>query len=163
MKKACFECGEPATENHHVVPRSKGGGKTIPLCLDCHNKIHGVKRLNTSYLSILGLARNHFYSYYAFIFWNMVIEEKSLEEIFTLCKTKSNRFNNLLKHIYMFHWEDLYELINKIIQTEKNNHIVYTKDYLEERWQEFKLEFPTPQSIRDFYNLTLDMKLKKIK
>ncbi len=37
----CFECGKPAQTNHHVVPKSKGGTKTIPLCYNCHGKVHG--------------------------------------------------------------------------------------------------------------------------
>ncbi len=38
----CFECG--STENihqHHIVPKSKGGTMTIPLCQSCHSKVHG--------------------------------------------------------------------------------------------------------------------------
>ncbi len=38
----CFECGAPATERHHVVPASLGGTKTIPLCGDCHAKVHSI-------------------------------------------------------------------------------------------------------------------------
>jgi len=41
MKK-CFEC--EVTEDlheHHVVPRSKGGTKTVTLCHQCHMKAHG--------------------------------------------------------------------------------------------------------------------------
>lgn len=41
MKKQCFECG--STENiheHHVVPRCRGGKKTIPICKKCHNLCH---------------------------------------------------------------------------------------------------------------------------
>ena len=38
---ACFECGEPAQHHHHVVPRSLGGTKTVPLCAGCHAKAHG--------------------------------------------------------------------------------------------------------------------------
>lgn len=38
----CFECGNPATENHHVIPKSLGGTKTVPLCSSCHMKIHGL-------------------------------------------------------------------------------------------------------------------------
>ena len=37
----CFECratGE--THDHHVVPRSRGGTRTVPLCLACHAKAH---------------------------------------------------------------------------------------------------------------------------
>lgn len=37
----CFECGSDyMIENHHVVPRSVGGTKTIPLCVICHGKVH---------------------------------------------------------------------------------------------------------------------------
>ena len=36
----CFECGEPAQVNHHVVPTVLGGTQTIPLCDDCHSKVH---------------------------------------------------------------------------------------------------------------------------
>jgi len=41
--KLCFECGKKATYNHHVIPRSLGGKKTIPLCSTCHPKAHGQK------------------------------------------------------------------------------------------------------------------------
>jgi hypothetical protein len=27
-------------QDHHVIPRSKGGTKTVPLCEDCHGKVH---------------------------------------------------------------------------------------------------------------------------
>ena len=40
--KECFECG--ATEDlqeHHVVPKSRGGTKTVTLCYSCHMKAHG--------------------------------------------------------------------------------------------------------------------------
>ena len=38
----CFEC--EATEDlqeHHVVPKSRGGTKTVTLCYECHMKAHG--------------------------------------------------------------------------------------------------------------------------
>lgn len=38
----CFECGAPAVERHHVVPHSLGGTKTVPLCSECHAKVHGI-------------------------------------------------------------------------------------------------------------------------
>lgn len=39
----CFECGSVENlHNHHVVPRSLGGIKTVPLCNYCHGKIHGI-------------------------------------------------------------------------------------------------------------------------
>jgi predicted transcriptional regulator len=38
----CFECGaDENLHNHHVVPYVSGGTKTIPLCGDCHGKVHG--------------------------------------------------------------------------------------------------------------------------
>lgn len=37
---SCFECGSPADVDHHVVPRSRGGKMTVPLCLSCHGKAH---------------------------------------------------------------------------------------------------------------------------
>ncbi len=37
----CFDCGAPAVERHHVVPRSLGGKNTVPLCVECHSKVHG--------------------------------------------------------------------------------------------------------------------------
>jgi hypothetical protein len=39
---ACFECGAPADHHHHVVPRSLGGTKTVPLCGTCHSRAHGL-------------------------------------------------------------------------------------------------------------------------
>jgi hypothetical protein len=36
----CFECNQPAAHDHHVVPKSRGGTKTVPLCLACHGKAH---------------------------------------------------------------------------------------------------------------------------
>jgi len=40
--KECFECGSIEDLNeHHVVPRSRGGTKTITLCYSCHCKAHG--------------------------------------------------------------------------------------------------------------------------
>jgi hypothetical protein len=41
MSKVCFECGKPATEDHHVIPQVLGGTKTIPLCGGCHALVHG--------------------------------------------------------------------------------------------------------------------------
>jgi hypothetical protein len=40
----CFECGAPADHEHHVVPRSLGGTRTVPLCALCHGKAHGRER-----------------------------------------------------------------------------------------------------------------------
>ena len=40
--KYCFECGSNIEiHQHHVVPKVKGGIKTLPLCGICHGKVHG--------------------------------------------------------------------------------------------------------------------------
>jgi len=36
----CFECNSPAQQAHHIVPASRGGTRTIPLCESCHEKAH---------------------------------------------------------------------------------------------------------------------------
>ena len=58
--KECFEC--ETTEDlheHHVVPKSRGGTKTVTLCHQCHMKAHGKdgKGLNHSRLTREGLKR----------------------------------------------------------------------------------------------------------
>ena len=59
MNYKCYECGTTeCIQHHHVVPRSLGGTKTIPLCSICHGKVHGIKRdkqINISELTKRGL------------------------------------------------------------------------------------------------------------
>jgi|GEM_PF-3098269 len=43
MSKPCFECGDPAEHDHHVIPRSLGGTATVPLCEPCHWRAHNRK------------------------------------------------------------------------------------------------------------------------
>ena len=55
----CFECETTEDiQQHHVVPKVRGGTKTIPLCYSCHSKAHGLKDngLNHSRLTKEGLA-----------------------------------------------------------------------------------------------------------
>ena len=59
MKK-CFECETTEDlQEHHVVPKSRGGTKTVTLCYECHMKAHGRtgKGLDHSRLTKEGLAR----------------------------------------------------------------------------------------------------------
>lgn len=56
----CFECGVTEDlQQHHVVPRSRGGTKTITLCTQCHGKAHGrdLKGLEHSRLTKEGIQR----------------------------------------------------------------------------------------------------------
>lgn len=53
----CFECGSVFDHWHHVVPKSLGGTKTIPLCESCHSKVHNVQFLNHKDLTRKGIER----------------------------------------------------------------------------------------------------------
>jgi hypothetical protein len=37
---SCFECGMPSSCAHHVIPKSRGGVRTVELCGFCHAKAH---------------------------------------------------------------------------------------------------------------------------
>jgi hypothetical protein len=54
----CFECGSPSEHGHHVVPRSLGGTRTVPLCLGCHGNARGRSKAfrNTAELTKAALA-----------------------------------------------------------------------------------------------------------
>lgn len=54
MEKSCFECGENADVNHHVIPQSLGGTKTVPLCNKCHSLVHDSNFVTCSKLSVIG-------------------------------------------------------------------------------------------------------------
>jgi hypothetical protein len=48
----CFECGTAENlHHHHVVPRSLGGTKTIPLCGLCHGLVHSRDVMSTGALT----------------------------------------------------------------------------------------------------------------
>jgi hypothetical protein len=51
MTTLCFECDAIADHWHHVVPKSKGGVRTIPLCQQCHAKVHSPHLLVTRRLT----------------------------------------------------------------------------------------------------------------
>lgn len=48
----CFECRTTKNlHNHHVVPKSKGGTKTVPLCPKCHGLVHDANLVKSSELA----------------------------------------------------------------------------------------------------------------
>ena len=58
--EGCWECGAETEDlhDHHVIPRSRGGTKTVPLCVSCHAKAHHMKKnMAASRLTREGLAR----------------------------------------------------------------------------------------------------------
>lgn len=53
----CFECGSSnKIHDHHVVPKSLGGTKTVGLCEKCHGKVHD-RIFNTTYLTTQALSK----------------------------------------------------------------------------------------------------------
>ena len=58
-KGTCWECEAEGVHihNHHVVPRSRGGTKTVPLCEACHaHAHHRGKAMATSKLTLDAMA-----------------------------------------------------------------------------------------------------------
>ena len=53
----CFECDAPARHAHHVVPLARGGTRTIPLCYECHELVHGLSFDEHSKLTRDGIER----------------------------------------------------------------------------------------------------------
>jgi len=54
----CFECGgNENIHNHHIIPKSLGGTKTIPLCIVCHSRVHGKDFVKFQSLARLGIKR----------------------------------------------------------------------------------------------------------
>mgnify|MGYP003668883930 CR=1 FL=1 len=57
--KACFECDNTSDiHDHHVIPLSRGGTRTIPLCGKCHAMAHHRdKNMSTSALTKEGMKK----------------------------------------------------------------------------------------------------------
>ena len=54
----CFECGkEKDLHDHHIIPRSRGGERTIKLCGGCHGKVHDYRLSNLGELIKIGLEK----------------------------------------------------------------------------------------------------------
>jgi transposase-like protein len=56
--KICFECGsDKHIHQHHVIPKSLGGTKTIPLCETCHGRVHQKDLVKFNSLAKEGIKR----------------------------------------------------------------------------------------------------------
>jgi hypothetical protein len=54
----CYECGAvEQLHDHHVVPKSLGGTKTLPLCPNCHGLVHERDFMKQSTLQKKGVLR----------------------------------------------------------------------------------------------------------
>ena len=53
----CFEClkelKEEELELHHVIPKSLGGKRVVPLCPECHDRAHDKKGSRKTSISLL--------------------------------------------------------------------------------------------------------------
>jgi hypothetical protein len=81
----CFECGQKAKEKHHLIPKSLGGTRTVPLCGSCHCKIHGVggSRIEAVDLAKLGIYRKNALSFLAVMAWDKTrVKSRMLTEHF---------------------------------------------------------------------------------
>lgn len=132
----CYECGEPANEKHHMIPKSLGGTKTIDLCSACHCKIHGFEgnRIKATELSKLGVYRNNpvsFVSVMAYDKFNQsnnwlvngkqVFGKKMRDANYRTYQTFSgdykltqNQFENRFNTIIQWHWQRKYDWMHNI-------------------------------------------------
>jgi transposase-like protein len=56
--KICFECGgSERIHQHHIIPKSLGGTKTIPLCETCHGRVHQKDLVKFNNLAKEGIKR----------------------------------------------------------------------------------------------------------
>ena len=54
----CFECNSKNNiEHHHVIPKSLGGKKTIPLCIKCHGIVHNRNFIEHRRLQKIGIEK----------------------------------------------------------------------------------------------------------
>lgn len=69
----CILCNRdvPFLTDHHVVPKSRGGKKSIAICRDCHRQLHALfdnKTLERQLCSVeLIMANNEFCKYLKWI------------------------------------------------------------------------------------------------
>ncbi len=149
-REKCFECDNDAEQAHHVIPKMYGGTKTIPLCHQCHTKVHGKNKLNTAYMTKLALAKNYgLHEKYARVFWGFIFDNVGIDVLVKEWKEidrggtqfLKQQIKTIYKGICLFEWDDLMTLINPILQLESNK--FYTEELVKEVWVEFKEEFPT--------------------
>ncbi len=58
IKDVCFDCGSNQDIHyHHVVPETKGGTMTLPLCIICHGKVHNRDFLKIKELQKIGIEK----------------------------------------------------------------------------------------------------------
>jgi hypothetical protein len=99
QKDICFECS--ANENiifHHIIPYSKGGRNTIPLCQKCHGLVHG-----KDFLKLDKLRRDAYFKRRKENPWKSGRKEGIVESIETfMAKERSQKIKYLLEAGYSY-------------------------------------------------------------
>lgn len=116
-KYKCFECEAPATEQHHVIPESFGGTKTIPLCGKCHCLVHGLggRRDQVKELTTRGLNKKMSFDFH-YVWWHHFKcagedDWKDVEELATDLKVGVNPIKNRIKRLKEMDSSFLEELV----------------------------------------------------
>lgn len=126
----CFECGAKAKEKHHLIPKSLGGTRTVPLCGSCHCKIHGVggSRIEAVDLAKLGIYRKNALSFLAVMAWDkddvkwtVMAEDryKSYQFFSGDYKLTKSQFDNRLKVIQQWESEQRWEWFMEIFENNR--------------------------------------------
>lgn len=124
----CFNCDKKAEHQHHVVPKSKGGKKTIPLCIECHSKAHN-KYMTGSYLTKLGLMKRNA-GYISYIFWNFFVMNYSIKSISIECEKSERWLKNQIKKMMQINQDDLIDIVAPILKPDES--LFFTRQYLKQ-------------------------------
>jgi hypothetical protein len=140
----CFECGAKAKEKHHLIPKSLGGTRTVPLCGFCHCKIHGVggSRIEAVDLSKLGIYRKNAISFLAVMAWDKVHVKwaivtddhyKSYQLFSGDYKLTKSQFHNRLKLIGQWEYERRWEWFMNIFESQPPEQVLLSVKILYEK------------------------------
>jgi len=131
--KQCTNCGEQATHEHHIVPKSKGGVVTVPLCVFCHSQVHE-KKMASTYLTRLALFKKDM-PLFCRLFYLITCEEMEIKDIANNMEVKEHRVRNLINRMKQIHFDDLMLAFKPIIDYSTNS--VFNEQYVEEKWEEY--------------------------
>ena len=100
--KTCFECGKKADIEHHVIPRSLGGKKTVPLCNQCHSLVHDAKLISLGSLIKEGRAKLQELKNKEKII-EMFMKGEQISKISKSTKVSRNSVYNVLEELSLIH------------------------------------------------------------
>ena len=100
MIRECWECGVETEEihDHHVVPRSRGGTKTVPICGACHAKAHHRNR-NMTTSALIKTAMALLKERDGRVWGNPRITETALPASIASRKAAAREFNNKIARL----------------------------------------------------------------